>query len=83
MFMWNVGRCRIGACSSCAKHAALIGFHLHPYLFRHPFAYQYLQHTGNDLVALWQLLGHESLDTTSRNCKQTPESHSAASTSCS
>lgn len=55
-----------GVRSLCKKYGELIGAHLHPHVFRHTMAKQFLADNGNDLVSLAQILGHESLNTTSR-----------------
>ena len=49
----------------CLKYAAITGVAFTAHKLRHTFAHRYLEQTNNDLVGLAQILGHESLNTTS------------------
>lgn len=62
----------------CRKYSAVIGVRLHPHIFRHTMAKQFLADNNNDLVSLAQVLGHESLNTTSRYSQRNEQQLAAA-----
>src|SRR4051812_45100868 len=68
-----------GVRALCQKLSALVGIRLHPHIFRHSMAKQFLADNNNDLVSLVQILGHENLQTTSRYSQRNGEHLAEAS----
>lgn len=62
-----------GVRSICSKYAAITGVKFSPHTLRHSFAHRFLEQTSNDIVALAQILGHESLNTTSIYTKRSQD----------
>ncbi len=67
----------------CSKYSAITGVAFTAHKLRHSFAHRFLSQTSNDLVALAQILGHESLNTTARYTKRSEADLAEASESLS
>lgn len=50
----------------CSRYSMICGFDFSPHTLRHSYAKNFLEASSNDLVSLMAVLGHESIQTTSR-----------------
>jgi site-specific recombinase XerD len=62
-----------GVRAICDKYSAICGFKIFPHLCRHTFSHRFMESSGNDIVALAQLLGHSNISTTARYTKRTEQ----------
>ncbi len=62
-----------GVRSICSRYSAITGVSFTPHTLRHTFAHRFLESSNNDIVALAQILGHESLNTTAVYTKRSGE----------
>ncbi len=62
-----------GVRAICSRYSAITGVSFTPHTLRHTFAHRLLASTNNDIVALAQILGHESLNTTSIYTKRSQD----------
>jgi site-specific recombinase XerD len=62
-----------GVRAICDKYSAICGFKVFPHLCRHTYAHRFMEASGNDIVALAQLLGHSNISTTARYTKRTKQ----------
>jgi site-specific recombinase XerD len=62
-----------GVRAICSRYAAITGVNFSPHTLRHTFAHRFLASSSNDIVALAQILGHESLNTTAIYTKRSQD----------
>lgn len=62
-----------GVRALCSRYAAITGVSYTPHTLRHTFAHRFLATTGNDLVALAQILGHQDINTTAVYAKRSQD----------